>query len=51
MHNKRMLDDNIIQFLHFLYVLKFKLDIEYKICKQKNITQKFNKFVFSYDQM
>ncbi len=29
-HNKRLLDDNNIEFVHFLYVLKFKLDIEYK---------------------
>ncbi len=34
-HNKRLLDDNDIEFLHFLYVLKFKLDIEHKICKKK----------------
>ncbi len=32
-HNKRLLDDNNIEFLHFLYVLKFILDIEHKICK------------------
>ncbi len=36
-HNKRLLDNNNIEFLHFLYVLKFKLDIEHKICK-KNTT-------------
>ncbi len=29
-HNKRLLDDNNIEFLHFLYVLKFKLDITIK---------------------
>ncbi len=28
-HNKRLLDDNNIEFLHFLYVLKFNLDIEH----------------------
>ncbi len=49
-HNKRLLDDNNIEFLHFLYVLKFKLDIE-QICKMNNTTQTFNKFVFFYDQM
>ncbi len=32
-HNKRLVDDNNIEFLHFLYVIKFKLDIEHKICK------------------
>ncbi len=26
-HNKRLLDDNNIEFLHFLYVLKFKPDM------------------------
>ncbi len=51
MHNKRLLDDNNIEFLHFLYVLKFKLYIEHKICKMNNTTQTFNKFVFLYDQM
>ncbi len=51
MHNKRLLDDNNIEFLHFLYVLQFKLDIEYKICKKNNTTQTFNKFEFLYDQM
>ncbi len=40
-HNRRLLDDNNIEFLHFLYVLKFKLDIEYKICKTNNTTQTF----------
>ncbi len=49
-HNKRLLDDNNIEFLHFLYVLKFKLDIEHQICKMNN-TRTFNKFVFLYDQM
>ncbi len=49
-HNKRLLDDNNIEFLHFLNVLKFKLDIEQQICKM-NTTQTFNKFVFLYDQM
>ncbi len=42
---------NNIEFLHFLYVLKFKLDIEHQICKMNNTTQTFNKFVFLYDQM
>ncbi len=32
-----MLDDNNIEFLHFLYVLKLKLDIEHKICTKNNI--------------
>ncbi len=50
-HNKRLLDDNNIEFLQFLYVLKFKLDIEHKICKMNNTTQTFNTFVFLYDQM
>ncbi len=50
-NNKRLLDDNNIEFLHFLYVLKFKLYIEHKICKNNNTTQTFNKFVFLYDQM
>ncbi len=50
-HNKRLLDDNNIEFLHFLYVLKFKLDIEHQICKMNNTTHTFNKFVFLYDQM
>ncbi len=50
-HNKRLLDDNNIEFLHFLYVLKFKLDREHKICKMNNTTQTFDKFVFLYDQM
>ncbi len=50
-HNKRLLDDNNIEVLHCLYVLKFKLDIEHKICKLNNTTQTFNKFVFLYDQM
>ncbi len=36
--------------IHFLYVLKFKLDIDHKICK-KNTTQTFDKLVFLYDQM
>ncbi len=45
-HNKRLLDDNNIEFLHFLYVLKFKLNIEHQICKMNNTTQTFNKFVF-----
>ncbi len=49
--NKRLLDDNNIEFLHFLYVLKFKLDMEHQICKMNNTTQTFNKFVFLYDQM
>ncbi len=30
----RLLDDNNVEFLHFLYVLKFKL--EHKICKMNN---------------
>ncbi len=50
-HNKRLLDDNNIEFLHLLYVLKFEQDIEHKICKMNNTTQTFNKFVFLYDQM
>ncbi len=50
-HNKRLLDDNNIEFLHILYVLTFKLDIEHKICKMNNTTQTFNKFVFLFDQM
>ncbi len=50
-HNKKLLDDNNIEFLLFLYVLKFKLDIEHKICKLNNTTQTFNKYVFLYDQM
>ncbi len=51
-HNKRLLDDdNNIEFLHFLYILKFEQDIEHKICKINNSTQAFNKFVFLYDQM
>ncbi len=45
-HNKRLLDDNNIEFHHFLYVLKFKLYIEHKICKTNNTTHTFNKFVF-----
>ncbi len=43
--------DNNIEFLHFLYVLKFKVDIEHQICQMNNTTQTFNKFVFLYDQM
>ncbi len=39
-HNKRLLNDNNIEFLHCLYVLKFKLDIEHLICKNKT-TQTF----------
>ncbi len=50
-HNKRLLNDNNIEFFHFLYVPKFKLDIEHQICKMNNTTQTFNKFVFLYDQM
>ncbi len=50
-HNNRLQDDNNIEFLHFLYVLKFKLDIEHKICKMNNTTQRFNKCVFLYNQM
>ncbi len=50
-HNKRLLDDNNIEVLHFLYVLKFKLDIEHQICKMTNTTQTFNKFAFLYSQM
>ncbi len=50
-HNKRLLDDNNIEFPHFLYVLKFKLDIEYKICKMNKTTQTFNKFRFLCDQI
>ncbi len=50
-HNKRLLDDNNREFLYFLYVLKFKLDIEHKIYKMNNTTQTFNKFVFLYNQM
>ncbi len=38
-HNKRLLDDNNIEFLHFLYALKFKLDIEHKICTTNNTEQ------------
>ncbi len=49
--NKRLLDDDNIEFLHFLYELKLRLDIEHKICKKNNTTQTFNKFVFLYDQM
>ncbi len=30
-YNKRLLDDNNIEFLHFLYVLKFKLVLWYYI--------------------
>ncbi len=30
-HNKRLLDDNNIEFLHFLYVFKLKLYIEHQI--------------------
>ncbi len=40
-----------IEFLILLYVLKFKLDTEHKICKKNNTTQTFNKFAFLYDQM
>ncbi len=50
-NNKKLLDDNNIEFLHFLYVLKFKLDIEHKICKTNNTTPIFNKFVFLNDEM
>ncbi len=50
-HNERLLEDNNVEFLHFLHVLKFKLDIEHKICKMNNTTQTFNKFVFLYDEM
>ncbi len=50
-HNKRLLDDNNIEFLYFLYVIKFKLDIEHQIYKMNNTTQTFNKFVLLYDQM
>ncbi len=50
-HNKRLLDDNNIEFLHVLYVLKFNLDIEHKICKMNNTTQTFNTFIFLYDLM
>ncbi len=50
-HNKRLVDDNNIEFLHFLYELKFKLDMEHKICKMNNTTQTFKNFVFLYDQM
>ncbi len=32
-HNKRLLDDNNIEFLHFLYVLKFNLDIDTRYVK------------------
>ncbi len=42
----KLLDDNNVEFLHFLHVLKFKLDIECKIFKTNNTTQTFNKFVF-----
>ncbi len=44
--NKRLLDNNNIDFFHFFYVLKFRLNIEHKICKKNNTTQTFNKFVF-----
>ncbi len=50
-HIKILLDDNNIGFLHFLYILKIKLDIEHQICKMNNTTQTFNKFVFLSDQM
>ncbi len=49
--NKKLLDDSNIEFLHFLYELKFKLDMEYKICKKNKTMQTFNKFVFFYEQM
>ncbi len=51
MHNRRKLDDINIEFLHFLYVLKFKLDIEHKMCKINYTIQTFNIFVFLHDQM
>ncbi len=44
-HNKKLLDDNNIECLHFLYVLRFKLDIEQNICKKNNTTQTFKKVV------
>ncbi len=50
-HNKILLYENNIEFLHFLYVLKFKLNIEHNIYKTNNTTQTFNKFVFLCDQM
>ncbi len=40
-----MLYYNNIEFLHFLYVLKFKLDIEHQICQTNSTTQTFNKFM------
>ncbi len=47
-HNNSLLDDNDIEILHFLYVLKFKLDIKHKkICKTNNTTHTFNK-LYSY---
>ncbi len=45
-HNNRLLDDNIIEYHHFLYVLKFKIDMEHKICKKNNTAQTFN--MYSY---
>ncbi len=50
-HNKRLPDDNSIEFLHFLYVLKIKLDIKHMICKMNNTTYILNKFVFLSDEM
>ncbi len=50
-HNKRLLDDNCTEVLHYLCVLTFKLNIEQKICKMNKTTQTFMKFVFLYNQM
>jgi hypothetical protein len=50
-HNKKLLDENNIEFLQFLYILKFKLKIEHDICEKNNTPQRFDKFIFMYEQL
>ncbi len=47
-HNQRLLDDNNIECLHFLYVLKFKLDIVKRTTPHKHL-KALHSYMTRYD--
>ena len=50
-YRQRLFNDNDIDLFSFLVELKYKIKIEYGICKNNNTLDKFEKYLFLYEQL
>ena len=48
-YRQRLFNDNDIDFFSFLVELKYKIQIEYSICKDTDTLDKFEKYFFLYE--